>query len=180
MIAHPLGLAVLVLTAIAAVLIVVYSLRVGITPMPSSSAARRRILELLPGDLDGTILELGAGWGGLAVALARHCPAAHILAYELSPVPWLVARLRAAVGRRRNLTVRRRDFLRDSLAGADAVVCYLYPGAMLALAEKLPRELRPGTPVVTHAFRMPGWTPEREVAVPELWRSATYLYRSPA
>jgi hypothetical protein len=180
MIGHPLGLAFLVLTAAAAVLIVAYSLRVGITPMPSSGAARQRILELIPADLGGTILELGAGWGGLAVALSRCFPAAQIVAYELSPVPWLVARLRVAVGRHRNLSVRRCDFLRVSLAEADAVVCYLYPGAMEALAKKLSQELRPGTPVVTHAFRLPGWTPEREVAVPELWRSTTFLYRSPA
>ena len=98
MIGHPLGLAVLALTATAAVLIVVYSLRVGITPMPSSGAARRRIVELVPADLEGTILELGSGWGGLAVALARRFPAAQVVAYELSPVPWIVARIRAAIG----------------------------------------------------------------------------------
>ncbi len=173
----PIGLAVLILAGITTALILGYSFRLGIPPTPTSRYARRKILELLPDQIEGTILELGAGWGGLAVVLARAYPAARIVAYEASPIPWIVARLRACLGRHGNLEVRRRNFLRESLSGGDAVVCYLFRGIMEPLGAKLAKELRPGTPVVTHAFRIPNWEPEREETVPEIWRGVTYLYR---
>ncbi len=175
----PIGLVVLALVGLATVLIVGYSIRLGITPTPTSRSARRQILEFLPDRIDGTILELGAGWGGLAVALARAHPEARIVAYELSPVPWLFFRIRVRVGRHRNIVVRRRNFLHASLSGGDAVVCYLFRGVMETLGTKLAAELRPGTPVVTHAFRVPGWEPVREEAVSEIWRGTTTLYRAP-
>jgi len=173
----PIGYAVLILAGIATALIVGYGFRLGIPPTPTSFPARRKILALLPERIQGTILELGAGWGGLAFVLARAHPESTVIAYELSPVPWLVAKLRARLGGHRNVEVRRRNFLRVSLAEGDAVVCYLFRGIMEPLGEKLRSELRPGTPVVTHAFRFPAWVAEREEAVPEIWRGVTYRYR---
>ena len=169
----------LALAALAAGSIVVESLRLGITPTPGSRRARRAILDLLPGDLAGVVVEAGCGWGGLAIALARRVPSARVVAYERSPVPWLVSRLRVRLARVPNLEVRRRDFFRESFAGVDAVVAYLYTGAMTRLGPKLAAELRPGTPVVSHVFRIPGWTPEREVVLPDVWRGRVILYRSP-
>jgi trans-aconitate methyltransferase len=171
--------AVLGAAALAAASVVVYALRVGITPTPSSRAAREKILSLLPEDARGTVLELGCGWGGLAVALARRFPEARIRAYELSPVPWLVSWLRARLGRHGNLEVRRRDFLREPLGDADAAVAYLYVGGMAKLGPKLARELRPGTPVVSHVFAIPGWEAEKEVGLEDVWRSRVRLYMAP-
>jgi len=176
---HPLGLTVVILAAAAAASIVIDTIRLGIGPTPTSRAARRTMLALLPAEIEGPILELGAGFGGLAVALARARPDDRIRAFEASTVPWLVAWLRARLGRRRNLRVLRSDFRREPLGDAGAVVCYLFPGAMTALAARLPAELRPGTPVASYAFRVPGWTAEREEAVPGIWRSTAFLYRSP-
>ena len=87
--------AVLAIELIVVALIFVYTQRVGISPMPTLGRARRAMLEQIPAEATGAIYELGCGWGTLAIPLARRHPKARVIAYEVSPVPWLVARLRA-------------------------------------------------------------------------------------
>ena len=169
---------VLGLVVLATLSIVVHTLAVGISPMPSSPAARRAVLELLAGRVaDGAELhELGAGWGTLAFALARRFPTANVVAWETSPVPWLVCRARLALGGPPNLRVVRRDFFGASLAGAGVVVCYLFTGAMERLGPKLAQELRPGAVVVSNTFALRGWAPQTTVTLDDLYRTPVYRY----
>lgn len=159
--------------------IVFHTVRTGISPMPSSRRVRQQLLSLVPPDLEGPVLELGAGWGTLAFALADHCPRAQVHAYELSPLPYAFCRLRQRLRPRPNLRVLRADFFTVSFAGASAVVCYLYPGAMLRLAPKLAAELAPGTPILSHTFALRGWTPTRTLVTADLYRTRVYRYAAP-
>ncbi len=59
----------------------------------------------------------------------------------------------------RNLEIVRRNFLKDDLAKASLVVCYLYPGAMTKLSSKLAQELKPSAEVISNTFEIPSWTP---------------------
>lgn len=147
-----------------------------VPPMPTSGPVRREMLALT-GELEpAKIYELGAGWGGLATAFARAHPTARVVAVELSPLPWLAARLRRALSGPANLEVRWGDALKTDLSDADLVVCFLFPEVMTPLADKLARELRPGAHVVSNAFALPGWRPVAERRVADLHRSLVYLY----
>ncbi len=55
--------------------------------MLTSHRVKAAMMELVPDDFEGTIVELGSGWGTLAVAFARRYPGCQVLAYELSPLP---------------------------------------------------------------------------------------------
>jgi hypothetical protein len=171
-----LGLVLLALLLAGALSIVVYTLRTGISPMPSSGKVRRCLLPLLEPGLEGTVLELGAGWGTLAFAIADRCPRAWVVAFELSPLPFAFCWLRQRLAPRPNLELRRQDFLQASLAGASTVVCYLFPGGMARLAPKLLAELPPGARVITHTFALRGWKPERTLQVDDLYRTPIYVY----
>lgn len=48
------------------------------------------------------------------------------------------------------------DIFAQDLSKADVVTCYLLPNINEKLAEKLSRELRPGTRVVSNTFIFPG------------------------
>jgi hypothetical protein len=159
--------------------IVLFTLRTGISPMPTLGKVRRELLPLIEPELEGTLLELGAGWGTLAFALADRCPRAHVVAFELSPLPFAFCWLRQRLAPRPNLEVRRQDFFRASFSGASAVVCYLFPGAMTRLASKLLAELPPGARILSHTFALRGWTPLRTLVVPDLYRTPIYLYAVP-
>jgi hypothetical protein len=156
--------------------IVVYTLRTGISPMPTLGKVRRELLPLAEPELQGTVLELGAGWGTLAFALADRCPRAKVVAFELSPLPFACCWLRQRLAPRPNLELRRQDFFRASFSGASLVVCYLFPGAMTRLAPKLLAELAPGARVLTHTFALRGWKPLHTFLVNDLYRTPIYLY----
>ncbi len=170
------GLSVLALVVAALASIVVHSLRVGISPMPTSPKVKRVLLELVPLDVRGEVHELGAGWGTLAFALADRCPRAHVVAWESSPVPWAFLKLRQALAPRRNLELRRADFFGASLAAASLVVCYLWTGAMERLGPRLAKELAPGAVVLSHTFALRGWRPVETRTAPDLYRTPVYKY----
>jgi hypothetical protein len=160
-----------------AIVVVVYALVTGSPPLASTARVRRAILESLPRDLDGTILELGSGWGSLALPLARRYPRCTVVGYELSPIPWLVSRLCAWALGRRNLQLVRRNFLNEPLGDAALVVCYVGPATMRRLAIKLDDELTVGALVVSHTYPVPGWRPDRHLRCGDEYRTPVYLYR---
>lgn len=174
--ADALGLAVLAVVVLAVASIVGATLRLGISPMPTSRRVRREVLALAPRDLEGEVHELGAGWGGLALALAEANPKARVVAWEASLVPWLWLRLRLALRPRPNLVLKRADFFDAELRRARLVVCYLWTGAMTRLAEKFQAELPDGAVVVSHTFGLRGWTAEATRTVEDVYRTPVYRY----
>ncbi|MEQ9556635.1 MAG: class I SAM-dependent methyltransferase [Rhodospirillales bacterium] len=161
----------------AIVLVLAGTVRTGVPPMPTSPAVRACMFSLIDGLEPRCIHELGAGWGGLAGALARRYPNARVVATEVSPLPWAVCRLRQALFGPANLDVRFGDVMKTDFSEADLAVCFLCPPAMARLAPRLEGSLKPGAHVLSNAFALPGWTPVTEARVDDLHRSAVYLYR---
>jgi hypothetical protein len=139
---------------------VVYCVVTGITPVSSTRSSRKAIFASLPTNPQGIIFELGAGWGSLAFPLARRYPRNRVVAFELSPVPWLFMNLRWLFTQPSNLVIHRRNFLKADLSAAGIIVCYLYPRAMERLAPKLKKELHADTLVISNTFEIPDWTPD--------------------
>ena len=106
-------------------------------------------------------------------------PGNRILAYELSPIPWLFMKLRGLLFRRRNLDILRRDFRKASLDGVGLVVAYLHSEGLAKVRDKMERELAPGTLVVSNVFDIPGWTPEAKHRLDDSFCPQVYLYRVP-
>jgi hypothetical protein len=169
------GLLALALVLGAASSIVVTALRLGIGPVPTSRAVREAVLGLVPPESKGTAYELGAGWGGLARALARRCPGLSVTAVEASFVPWAFAALVQRVQRVPNLRVVRGDFYAHPLGEADLMVCYLFTGAMSSLASRL--RMKPGAVLISAVFALPGREADAMVRAEDLYRSPVYRYR---
>ncbi len=164
----------------AALLSIVYaSWRNGISPMPAAAPLRRAAAEevaRLGGA--GRLAEAGAGWGTLALALARRNPGWTVVGIENSPVPWLVSKLLGAIsGVRERVAFRRGDVYEFPYGEVDLVVCYLYPEAMRRLEAVFRRTLKPGARVVSVCFAMPGLRPERVVICKDVYATKMYVYR---
>ena len=157
--------------------IVIWTVKNGISPMPTSRKVGRLLLEAIPADLSGGVYDLGSGWGTLALSLAKRLPHCSVVGIESSPIPFWASK--GLAWGQANLFFRREDFFTVPLDGAALVVCYLYPGAMRRLKEKFERELRGGTWVISHTFAIPGWTPWRVAEVSDLYKTRIYIYRSP-
>jgi len=165
------GTALLVLGLLAAV-------ASGLPALPSCHQARRAMVDSLPADLTGTIIDLGAGWGGLAFDLARRFPNNRVVTIELAPVPWLYVSIRRLWYGQKNLTVRYGNFLHLPLSEAAALVFFLSNTSIPKLKPKFETELAPGTWVVSNHFPVPGWTPQRVVPLQSSFTSGVYVYRT--
>jgi len=168
------------LAVTALISIVVTSLRVGISPMPSSRKAQKAIISAIPPNTQGLIFDLGSGWGNVIFPLARSFPLATIRGVELSLVPWAVSRIGASLFGSSNLDIQRGNFQDISLDDAEVVVCYLFPGGMTSLKTKFEEELKPNTLIVSNTFRLAGWEPEEIITLNDIPQTPIYRYRVPA
>lgn len=124
-----------------------------------------------------TVTDLGCGLGGVLLRLARARPDASFVGVERAPLPWLVARLRAAA--RRNVVIRRGDLFAHDLGATDVCYAFLSPAPMARLRHKLAAEMAAGTLFVSNSFPLPGATPEGVSELADRRGTRLYRYRLP-
>ena len=129
-----------------------------------------RLAMLKPGDV---LYDLGSGDGRIPIAAAKDYG---VRAVGIEIDPKLVAEAgeaARAAGVSERVTFRQEDLFRADFREATVVTLYLSDRLNVLLRPKLLRELRPGTRIISHDFRMGVWKPEQTVRVP--WKS---LYRT--
>lgn len=129
----------------------------------SSRAAARTLANLLPQARGFSFLDLGCGLGGVLASLARARPAGRYHGIESAPLPYLMSRLRTALGSPA-CRVSWGDFNNLDLGRYDVVYAYLSPAAMSDLWRKARREMRSGSLLISNSFSIPGVPPARIIA----------------
>jgi hypothetical protein len=161
----------------AGISIVLTSMKTGIFPSPSSGKIYRAIAAATENSGTGPIVDLGSGWGTLVVALAGKYPHRQVAGYEISLVPWLFSSIRKAVSGLDNLILYRRDFLDADLSAASVLTCYLFPGGMVSLEDKLERDNISDVLIVSSTFALPSSEPIKVIRVKDIYRTPVYQYR---
>jgi SAM-dependent methyltransferase len=134
------------------------------------------MLELAGVTRDDVVYDLGSGDGRIVIAAARTYGARGV-GIDLDPRLVAEARwnaMRAGVADR--VTFVEGDIFHADISNATVVTLFLLTSLNERLRPKLQAELRPGTRIVSHAFRMGDWTPEREIVVDD---RAMFLWRVP-
>jgi tRNA G37 N-methylase Trm5 len=119
------------------------------------------------------LFDLGSGDGRIPIAAAKQYG---VRAVGIDIDEKLVAEATEAAKREgvdNLVTFRLGDMFAADLRGATVVTLYLSDTLNVLLRPKLLRELRPGSRIVSHDFRMGDWQPEKSVRVP--WKT---LYRT--
>jgi hypothetical protein len=147
-----------------------YTIRLGISPMPTSFRVLRKMDQILPERVEGAIVEMGSGWGHVAFFLARKYKAAQVIGYEKSWVPFLISKL-VFLGQK-NLQFKRVDFRNVSIEEAELVYCYLFPGAMEVIA----RKKRKGV-LISNTFFLPQGKIKKEIELFDLFQTKIYIYQ---
>lgn len=171
---------ILMIELVVVVLLVIYILITGIPPMPTSPKVRKTMIEAIPPDIQGKIFELGSGWGSLAFPLAKQFPDCTILAFEISPVPWLFTKLRYFFCPLPNLIIHRANFHKISLEEAALAVCFLMPRGMKKLESKFEAELPSNSLIISNFFAVPGWNPHSIRQANDLYSTKIYIYKMPS
>ncbi len=87
-------------------------------PRPDTETAVVEALECLKGRPNPRVVDVGTGSGCLALAIAKHCPSARVLATDVSPEALAVARSNAeSLGLSSRVEFREGDLLSDPCAG---------------------------------------------------------------
>jgi SAM-dependent methyltransferase len=144
--------------------------------VPTPEPVVARMLDLArvrPGDV---VYDLGCGDGRIVVEAARR-GARKAVGVDLDPERVAEARenVRAA-GVQDRASIVEGDLFEQDLSDATVVTLYLLPELNLRLRPKL-LELKPGTRIVSHAFDMGDWKPERQA---EVAGKTVYLWTVPA
>jgi len=171
-----LNLTLLVFVFLAMISIVWSTLKTGISPMMSSSKACQAMLASIDRPTLGPVIDLGSGWGTLVIALARKYPRQQVIGYELSWLPWMVSVILKYSLRLNNLTLYRQDFMKAELSNASILFCYLFPGGMLSLHEKLNRELSSEMFIVSNTFALPSCQPTKVIRLNDIYHTPIYVY----
>ncbi len=153
-----------------------FTLKLGISPMPSSAKACRAILKASEQAGEGSIIDLGSGWGTLLFALARKYPERPVIGYELSWLPWAYSQACKTIFGLHNLNVLRQNFLTADLSEASLLVCYLFPEGMIDLQQKLSHGQHPDTLLISSTFALPDREPTQTIRLDDLYNTPIYIY----
>ncbi len=145
---------------------------------PETVAEMLRLARIKPGDV---LYDLGSGDGRIPIAAARGYGIRSV-GIEIDPKLISEAENNAQRANVSSLTrFSNEDMFRVNLSEATIVTLYLSDKLNLLLRPKLLRELRPGSRIISHDFRMGDWQPQQSVRVPwgKLYRTV-YLWTVPA
>lgn len=129
-------------------------------PTPDSLvAAMLSVAAVKPGDF---VVDLGSGDGKIAIAAGRDFGArAHGIEYNADMVA-LARRNARRAGVTDRVTFAQGDIFESDFSSATVVTLYLLPSLNEKLRPTL-LKMKPGTRIVSHAFSMGDWEPERTI-----------------
>src|SRR3954468_8814303 len=136
--------------------------------VPTPTRVVDAMLDLAGVTARDVVYDLGSGDGRIVIAAAKKYGARGV-GIELDPE--LIRRSNSAA-RKANVSDKVRfiteDIFKADLSEATVVTLYLSPSTNLRLRERLRRDLRPGTRIVSHRFDMGDWKPEQERQVGDI------------
>lgn len=167
----------LIIVFLIVISIVWSTLITGISPMMSSTKACQSMLAEIDAHETGSLIDLGSGWGTLVIAVAKKHPNKQVIGYELSWLPWMVSIIFKYSLRLDNLTLYRKDFNHADLSTASTLVCYLFPGGMVTLKEKLTDEVFNNVTIVSNTFALPLCEPTHVIRLSDFYQTPIYVYQ---
>ena len=126
---------------------------------------------------DDVLYDLGSGDGRIVIAAAKKYGVRGV-GIEIDPERLKEARENAQkAGVADKVKFREEDLFEADIKEATVVTLYLLDSLNEKLRPKLLRDLKPGTRIVSHAFRMGDWQPEKSAEVDGRW---VYFWTVPA
>jgi precorrin-6B methylase 2 len=135
-------------------------------PTGGKSVVRMMALaDLQPGEV---CMDLGSGTGRIVFAAAKK--GATGIGIEINPFLHWWARARAMFGRYKGVSFSRADLWTTNVSHVDVLTIFFIKDKMPRLKEKLQKEMKPGSRIVSNIFTFPDWPYEKK-------SGNVYLYR---
>jgi precorrin-6B methylase 2 len=133
--------------------------------VPTPQAVVEAMLQVANVTKNDMVYDLGCGDGRIPITAVKKY-GAKAVCVDLDPER--IAEINENVkkeGVGASVKVIHGDLFEQDLSPASVVTLYLLPSLNLKLMPKLMKELKPGTRIVSHAFDMGDWKPEKELEV---------------
>ena len=141
------------------------SRRPDVIYVPTPEAVVEAMLQVAGVTKNDTVYDLGCGDGRIPVTAAKKYGAKGVC-FDIDPERIKEANENVARNNVGHLVkVVHADLFEQDLSGATVITLYLLPSLNVKLMPKLMKELKPGTRIVSHAFDMGSWKPEKELDV---------------
>ncbi len=140
----------------------------GAPYVPTLTKSGNDLLDMADLKPGATIIDLGSGDGAFALQAAKR--GYQVIGYEINPILVLVAKLRTRKYRKQ-VKIHLRDFWRTALPESDAIYVFLIERYMQKLADKLAKEVKKPTVVVSHVFKIPS-----AKAIKENQNTSVYIF----
>ncbi len=135
-----------------------YSIWTSVPYVPTPQKLVQKMVEIADLRAEQTVYDCGAGDARLLIAAKKACPGIRAIGFEVIPSVYLWGKLRiwwSGV----DVEYHWKNALKNDYSNADRIFMYLSPHLMYQLEDKFNRELKPGTRIISHAFR---FSTERE------------------
>jgi SAM-dependent methyltransferase len=134
--------------------------------VPTPDEVVEKMLELAKVGKDDVVYDLGCGDGRIVITAAKKYGARGV-GVDIDPQRIKESNENARIaGVTDRVKFLQQDLFEMDFSEATVVALYLLPSLNLRLRPKLLRDLKPGSRIVSHAFDMGDWKPEKVVTVP--------------
>lgn len=134
--------------------------------VPTPYPVVRAMLKLAGVGPEDIVYDLGCGDGRILIVATKEFNVRKAVGIELDRERYKIALERVREeGLEDRVRVIHGDFFDVDIREATVVTLFLLTSVNEMLKPKFERELRAGTRIVSHEFRIPGWKPERVIEV---------------
>jgi precorrin-6B methylase 2 len=129
--------------------------------LPTRRLERMILLEKINVSDDSIIYDLGCGDGAVLFDFAKKYPKAIFIGFEISLLPYFIAKLRKLFNLRKykNVKIKYRNLFTQRLSDADIVFVFLLKKSYKKLHKKFSKELKPDCLVIVEAWSFDGILP---------------------
>jgi cyclopropane fatty-acyl-phospholipid synthase-like methyltransferase len=129
---------------------------------PSSNKAVEEIIKLAEIKKGQKIADLGSGDGKIVIEFAKYGAEAH--GFEINPfLVWLSKRKIKKLGLEKKAFIHWKNFFKQNFSEFNVITSFQISYIMPELEEKLKKELKKGSKVISNTWTFPKWKPKKRL-----------------
>lgn len=150
----------LFLLIILSTVLTAYASWIGAPFLPTPRHIIKEILKEVDLKSGEKFYDLGSGTGRILI-IAEKFFGANAIGFELSPIFYVISRLNLIFNNTKSSKIFLKNFYNQNISDADVIFAYLIPRSMNKLELKFKSELKKGTRIISYAFAIKNWEPQK-------------------
>ncbi len=138
------------------ILYTVYAMYSAAPFVPMSTQTVERVIRLAAPREGQILMDLGSGDGRVLFRAAR-IPGIRCIGIEINPLLYWWSMATMKMRQIQNVRIYRKNLWQVDLSEVDILTVFFIPPKMGMLKEKVVREMKPGSRVVSYGYRFPDW-----------------------